>query len=153
RALLGIAAALDGIGTRLPGPDSHDVVNCRYPDLAVTDLVGTRRLGDRVDDTRDGNLVDENLDLDLRGEGHGVLGAAVHLSVALLATEALRLSDGHPVGPDRLESGLNLIESERLDDRSDEHHRTSPASVGSDAVVLLVGGPVVPGSPVDAPTV
>ena len=77
---------------------------------------------DGVGDGVDLRVVGEDLDLHLRHEVHGVLGAAVHLGVTGLAPEALHLGDGDAVDAGALERLLHLVELERLDDCSDQLH-------------------------------
>ena len=80
------------------------------------------------------SLGDSDFDLDLRQEVHGVFGAAVDFSVALLTPVALDLGDGQPVHPRRGQSVADLVELERLDDGHDDFHgfdpRLGPASTG-----------------------
>src|SRR5262249_9387423 len=61
---------------------------------------------------------------DLGQEAHGVFGAAVDLSVALLAPIAFDLRDGHPVHADRGQSVADLIELEWLDNGHDDFHES-----------------------------
>ena len=55
----------------------------------------------------------------------GVLGAAVHLGVTTLATEALHVGDGEALDTEVLERVLHVVELERLDDADDELHGCS----------------------------
>ena len=52
----------------------------------------------------------------------GVLGAAVHLGVALLAPVALHLTDGHAEHARLFETRFDILERERLDDCRDQLH-------------------------------
>src|SRR5438270_9417110 len=154
------AMALDCIRSRLSRANPHDGVDGRDPDLPVTDLVGAGRLGDGVDDPRDGGVVDQHLDPDLRGEGDLVLGAAVHLGVSLLAAESLGLAYGQPLGAGGLEGLLDGIELERLDDGGYEHHQASPpmsavTAVGAGAGAVRpawANAPPPTPAPVSSPT-
>src|SRR4029453_2017620 len=67
-----------------------------------------------------------DFDLDLRQEVHGVFGAAIDFSVALLTPVSLDLGDGHPVPPSRSQSVTDLVELERLDDGHDDFHGFDP---------------------------
>ena len=54
-----------------------------------------------------------------------VLGAAVGLTVAALAAEALDLGDGHALDADLGEGGLHVLQLEGLDNGGDELHEDS----------------------------
>src|SRR2546430_13622145 len=87
------SGASEGVLAGLAGADAHDLLERRDEDLPVADLSGASRGLDGFDDLVDERVVDGGLDLDLGQEVHDVLGAAVQLRVALLATEALHF--GH----------------------------------------------------------
>ena len=67
-----------------------------------------------------------DLDFDLRQEIDHVLGAPVELGVPLLPAEALHLGDGQTGHADLRQRLAHLVELERLDDRFDFLHNTSP---------------------------
>ena len=67
-----------------------------------------------------------DFDLDLRQEVHGVFGAAIDFSVALLTPVTFDLGDGQPVHPSRSQSVTDLVELERLDDGHDDFHGFDP---------------------------
>src|SRR4029079_15323668 len=95
-------------------------------DFSVADLAGFRRRGDGVD-----NLVgliawNGDFNLDLRQEVHGVFGAAIGFSVALLTPVTFDLGDGEPVHPRRSQRVTDLVELERLDDGHDYFHGFDP---------------------------
>src|SRR5271165_3317166 len=119
-------ANLDRIRPGLSSTDAHDRLDVGDPDLAVADLVRPGGLGHRVHDTGDRLVLDDDLHLHLRGEGHLVLGSPVDLGVALLAAVALDLRHGHALGSDVLERLTDRVELERLDYCCDQLHRASP---------------------------
>jgi hypothetical protein len=126
------------------GPDPDDLVDRGAPHLAVTDRAGLRRLGDDVDHVTGVRVVAQDLDAHLRHEGDGVLGTTVDLGVAALAPEALHLADRHPLHPEGLEGGLDVVQLERLDDRGhDPHAWTLPAPVATE-VAREVPAPAKP---------
>jgi hypothetical protein len=93
-----------------------DVGDPRHP---VTDRVGARRLNDRVDQRVDEFVGADDLDLDLVDEIELVFLAPVNLNVTSGVAETSSLRDGHSGDADVLDSGLHLIELERLDDCGD----------------------------------
>src|SRR5262249_51227116 len=70
---------------------------------------------------------DSDFDLDLWQEVHGVFGAAIDFSVALLTAVSLDLGDGQPVHASRSQGIADLIELERLDNGHDDFHGSIPA--------------------------
>src|SRR4051812_28859654 len=74
---------LQRCGVGLAGADAHGLVERDNEDLAVTDLAGLGRAGDRLNDPVDQGGIDCHLDLHLGQEVHCVLGAAVDLGVPL----------------------------------------------------------------------
>src|SRR5688572_25756796 len=83
----------DGVGAHLAGPDADRTVDRRDPDLAVTDLARAGGTGDDLGDLLGFARLAQDLDLDLGHEVDLVLGTAVGLGVAALATEPLHLGD------------------------------------------------------------
>ena len=67
----------------------------------------------------------DELQLDLGQEIHGVFTAPVDFSVALLTAEPLDLADGHPFDAHFAEGVLHLFELEGLDDGFDFFHISS----------------------------
>src|SRR4029450_12077774 len=109
-------------GVGFAGADAYGVVDVVDEDFAVADLTGLgggRNGGDYLVSLLARN---SDFDLDLRQEVHGVFGAAVDFSVALLTPVSLDLGDGQPVHPRRSQSVADLVELERLDDGHDDFH-------------------------------
>ena len=67
-------------------------------------------------------VVHEHLDPELGDEVHLVLRSPVHLGVAPLAAEALRLGERHALDPHGLQGLLHVVELEGLEDRHDQLH-------------------------------
>ena len=110
------------------GADTYGLLELGDEYLAVADLAGACRVGDRFDDLLCNVVVDRELDLGLRQKVHDILGAAIQFRMAALATEALDLGHG-----DALDSyvgdGLpDVVEFEGLDDRCDHFHECIPLS-------------------------
>ena len=103
------ARGSDGVAVALAGADAGGALDRGHPDLAVADLVGASGIDDGLDGTVGAGVVDQHLDAGLGGEGHAVLGAAVGLTVAALAAEALDLGDGHALDADLGEGGLHVL--------------------------------------------
>src|SRR5688500_5543026 len=104
------------------GADPDQAVDGDGPHLAVPDLARPGGLHHHVDDVVDVVGFDEYLELHLRDERHGVLGAPVHLRLAGLAAIALNLAGGHPQDPERPQGVSHVLEAVGLDDRRDEMH-------------------------------
>ena len=68
----------------------------------VADGAGASRVRDRLDDLRHLDVVDEDLEPELRDEVDGVLGAPVDLGVPALAAEALDLGQRQTLDTERL---------------------------------------------------
>jgi hypothetical protein len=119
-------AATHRIAVQLAGADPHNPVQVPDEDLAVADFAGAGGLHDRLYHAIDLVVGDGDFQLDLGQEVDHVLGPAVQLGVALLATEALDLGGG-----DARHAGLgqrlaDIVELERLDHGHDHLHRLSP---------------------------
>src|SRR3990167_9342254 len=88
---------LERVLAGLAGADPHRVSQVGHEDLAVAHLARFRRARNALDDLRQIAVGDHDLDLDLGDEIDGVLRAAVHFRVPLLAAEAADLGHGHAV--------------------------------------------------------
>jgi hypothetical protein len=95
------------------------VLDISDPRHAVTNGVGARGLDDCVDQGIDEFIGADDLDADLVDEVELVLLAPVDLDVTSGVTETSCLGDRHSGDADVLDSGLHLIELERLDDCGD----------------------------------
>ncbi len=73
------------VGVFFAGTDAHRLFERVDENLAVADLAGTRRRGDRLDYLVDHLRRDRDFDFQLRQKAHGVFGAAINLGVPLLA--------------------------------------------------------------------
>ena len=87
--------------------------------LAVADLARLRGGHDRVEHHLQFGVGDHDLDLDLGHEVDFVLGAAVHLGVALLAAETTDFGDRHAGDPCVRERLLDVVELEVPDNGFD----------------------------------
>src|SRR5436305_14751913 len=94
RCFSGLALGSERFRRTLAGTDPDHLFDGGDPDLAVTDLPGTGSGDDSIDDLLYVDLVGHHLDPDLGQELHRVLGAPVHLGVALLTAVPLYLADG-----------------------------------------------------------
>src|SRR5215207_6202351 len=94
----------------LAGADPVGLVDGQHEHLAVADRAGAGVLEDRVDDRLHVPGRDDALDLDLRPQVVGQLGAAVALRDALLTTGALHLHDRQ-----RGESEREQLHADRLE--------------------------------------
>src|SRR5262249_7105979 len=65
---------------------------------------------------------DDDLELHLGKDVDQVLGAAIHLGVALLPSESLHLADREALHADARQALLHLVQLEGLDDRLDFFH-------------------------------
>src|SRR6266853_2661658 len=106
----------------LAGADAHDLLEVVDEYLAVADLAGTGRTFDRLDRSLDDIVADRCLDLDLRQKIDHVLGTSIQLGVPLLPAETLDLGHRHALYANGGQCLADLVELERLDDRSDEFH-------------------------------
>src|SRR6476661_6305394 len=122
KLLVTLPVSSKGVRSRLAGADAQRLLDRGDEDLAVADLAGVGRLLDRLDGALDLGVVDHDLDLHLGQEAHQVLGAAIDLGLALLATEALDLADGETRHADAGQRIAHLVELERLDDRRNQFH-------------------------------
>src|ERR1051326_1327226 len=108
------------------GADADGVVDVVDEDFAVADLTGLGGGRNGIDDLVGLIGWNSDFDLDLRQEVHGIFGAAIVFSVALLTPGSLDLGDGQPVPPRRSQSVADLVELERLDDGHDDFHGFDP---------------------------
>src|SRR5215813_8945176 len=126
-----IVRLLSGAGSKRRGvgfadADADGLIEADDEDLAVADLPRLGGGGDRLDDLVGLVAGNRDLDLEFRQEAHGVFGAAVDFRVALLASVAFDLGDGHPVHANRSQSVADLVELEWLDDGHDDFHGFNP---------------------------
>src|SRR3954447_17043452 len=92
---------LERVVVGLTGADAHGAIEVVNKDFSVADLPGFGSAADRGHDLVGDAVLDADLDLELGQEVHGVFGAAIDFSVALLPAEALDLGDGHAVDAER----------------------------------------------------
>src|SRR5579864_5120298 len=90
-----IGAALDRRGTRFSGADAHHLGDLRDEDLAVADAAGAGGRLDRLEAGLQLAVGHHHFDLQLRQEIDDVLGPAVELGMALLASVALGFQHRH----------------------------------------------------------
>ncbi len=119
---------LESCLVRLARANPHDRVDRDDPDLAVTDLAGLRRPGDRADHALDVGVVDDDLEADLGDQRDVVLSTAVDLGVSLLLAVAARLGHRHAGDACGGEGLADLFPLVRLDDRCNQLHVQTPAS-------------------------
>src|SRR5579871_3316149 len=132
RAVLGRARASgqasrsNGIDSGFPRPDPDRFFDAGDEDLSVADAPGLGGATDCIDGLFDHVVGEHDLDFHLGQEVNHVLCPAIKFGVPLLATKALGFSDGDALQADFLESLLDLVQLERLDDRLDFLHRILP---------------------------
>src|ERR1700712_2962104 len=114
--------ASDRIGSALTGTHPHHGFHGADPHFAVPDLTGPSRAHDAVQHLVGVVVLDQHLDAHLRHEVDRVLSTPVNLGMPLLPAVTLNLAYRHPQDADLLEAGLDVLEGERLDDRSDQLH-------------------------------
>src|SRR5260221_6287289 len=120
-----LAVLLDRGFARFAGANAHYLLDVGDEDLAVADLAGACGLDDRFERALDQRVADDDLNLDLGQEIDHVFGAAIELSMALLAPEALDFGDRQTGDADFGKRLAYFIEFERLDDRFDFFHGSS----------------------------
>ena len=109
------SAQLYGIQSGLAGADANGLLDIGHEDLAVADPPGLGGAADRIDRALDQVVADHDLDLHLGQEVDDVFGAAIELGMTLLPAKALGLGDGDALQSNFLESFLDLVQLERLD--------------------------------------
>src|SRR5215813_11928381 len=127
--LAGPSVRSQRVGVGLAGADADRVADVGDEDLSVADLPGLGGSRDRIDHLVDAIGRHRHLDLHLRQEVHGVLGAAINFGVAFLAAIALHLGDGHAADAEPRERVAHVLELEWLDDGNDELHGTPPGTL------------------------
>src|SRR6185436_3390297 len=125
-----LRTASDGGLPGFAGANADHLLDRGHEDLAVTDLAGARGLHDRLDRALGERIGDHGLDLHLGQEIDDVLGAAIKLGMAFLASEALDLGDGEPGDAQLGQRLADFIELERLDDGFDFFHGGTPGRKG-----------------------
>ena len=98
------------------------MLDCVDEDLAVADAAGLRCIADCLDRLFSEIVGAHHFDLHLGQEVDDIFGAAIKLSVALLAAKPLGLGDGDSLEADLLQSFLDLVQLERLYDSLDLLH-------------------------------
>src|ERR1700687_2364456 len=117
---------LNRASVSLASADAHDLREIGYKNLSVAHLAGTRGMHDSFDDLVGPRIVDGNFYLGLRHEFHRVFGTAIDFGVPALTSEAAHLSDGDALHTDLAYSVADVIELERLDNRSNHFHCCTP---------------------------
>src|SRR5690554_895260 len=108
------------------GTDANDLLQRHDKDLAVADFAGIGRLADRFDHLLQHVVINGHFDFDLGQKVDYIFSASVQLGMALLTAKALDLGDSYTLNADIGQGFTNVIQFERLDDRSDEFHHSSP---------------------------
>src|ERR1700753_3060245 len=111
----GIAPGSNSVQPGFSRPDPDRLLDIGYEDFAVADPPRLRRAADRFDGFFDKVVAHHDLDLNLRQEVDDVFGAAIELGMTLLPAKALGLGDGDALQSNFLESFLDLVQLERLD--------------------------------------
>src|SRR6185437_16183059 len=123
-------ARLECVVVQFAGTDADDLIQRADEDLAVADLAGARGRLDRFEHAVELVVGHGHLQLDLGQEVDHVLGTAIELGMALLATETLHLGHGDALHADFGECLAHIVQFERLDDRHDQFHEASLDSAG-----------------------
>src|SRR5690606_36698245 len=113
------------VGIELAGADAHHAVQVPDEDLAVADLAGPRGLHDRLDHGVELVVGDRDLELDLGQRVDHVLGAAVELGMADVASEDVALGGGDTGHAGLRQRLAHVVELERLHHRHDHLHRAA----------------------------
>src|SRR5439155_3252711 len=137
----GLRPDSERVGAALSGPYPDQPVDRHHPHLAVADLAGARRLGDRIQHLVRVEVVDQHLDPHLRHQVHRVLRAPIDLGVALLPAVAADLAHRQAEHAERLERRLHVVQLERLDDRGHELHAETPSLAGTTLGVMASPDP------------
>src|SRR5262245_45822604 len=116
------AAPLERVGIGLAGADADGLADVGHENLAVADLAGLCRCGDRLHHLVGLLRRNRDLDLHLRQEIHRVFGAAINLGMALLAAIAFDLGYRHAGDAEPGEGVAHVLEFEWLDDGNDKLH-------------------------------
>src|SRR2546425_5407598 len=106
----------------LAGPDAHDLLEVVDEYLPVADLSGAGRIFNRLDRALYDFVANGGFDLHLRQEVHDVFSTPIQLGVPFLPAEPLDLGHRDTLDTDRGQRFANLVQLERLDNRSDEFH-------------------------------
>src|SRR6476619_3668227 len=112
----------DGIRAAVAGTDPDCLLDRQHANLAVADPPGPCGALDRLDDAVDLVVLDHHLDFPLGDEVDDLFGTAIELGMALLATEALDLTDSDSADAGVVQRVLHIVQLERLDDRFDLFH-------------------------------
>ena len=125
--------ALDCVGANFTGADADHLVDRGDEDLAVARLAGARRLMDRFDDRFDLTIVYYGFDFHLGEEIDHVLGTAIELGMAFLATEAFHFGNGDAGYTGLRQCFAHVVELERPDYGCNQFHGVLVAVVATRA--------------------
>jgi hypothetical protein len=109
-------------GTGLTGANPDGFLHCGDEDLSVTDLASVGALHDGGGDARGLGIINNDFNLHLGKEIHGIFRSTIDFGVALLAAEALNFCYGHSLNSHFGKGFFHFFEFERLDDRFDFFH-------------------------------
>src|SRR6202012_206026 len=112
--MVSVSAKSEGCGIGLAGADANRMVEVDDEDLAVADLSGFCRRGDRIDGLVDLVGGNRDFDLDLGQKAHRVLGATVDFRVAFLPPIPLDFRNGETVNADGGQGSTDFLELEWL---------------------------------------
>src|SRR5579885_648967 len=121
--------ASHGVVAVLAGADPNHVIEGGDKDLAVADLAGMGLEHDRFNRRLRHLILDDQVDLQLGQEVNDILGAPVHLGMALLSAEAFHLVYGETGYTDGLKLLLHGVQGEGFDNCFDLFHLVSRSMV------------------------
>src|ERR1700751_3360122 len=124
--MVSVSAKSEGCGVGLAGADANRMVEVDDENLAVADLSGLGRRGDRIDGLVDLLGGDCDLDLDLGQEAHRVFGAAIDFRVPLLSAVPFDFRHRETVNADGGQGVPDFFQFKWLDDRHNNFHGSYP---------------------------
>src|SRR6202012_5043261 len=124
--MVSVSAKSEGCGIGLAGADANRMVEVDDEDLAVADLSGLGRRGDRFDGLVDLLGGDRDLDLDLGQEAHRVFSAAIDFRVALLSAVPFDFRHRETMNADGGQGVTDFLKLEWLDGRHNNFHGSYP---------------------------
>src|SRR6056297_2185499 len=132
--------SLERLLVGLAGADPDRLCELVDENLAVTDLAGTGRVDDGLDDALQRVVGHRQLEFHLGQEIHHVFGASIEFSVTLLAPETLDLGHSNALHADLRKRLADVVQLERLDDRRNHFHFASPDSGHALGMAAAAGG-------------
>src|SRR5437764_5996140 len=125
-------SSLDGFLAMFPGPNTHYVVNRQDENFAITDTSSMSCRHNGIDNIVHLLFRRKDFKFRLGQKIDHILGTPVQFRMSLLTSKALHLGYCQPLDANRVEALFDLVKFERLNNRLNLFHASSPPHLTPD---------------------